>query len=128
VYVAYGSHASYPAKCTHQGAPKKFTCHQIGSLTPDGLRDPAPDLKSDWASNGLCDNCVLPLPTDPLGQPALWNAFPGKWGAPACTVGMKLCVRGPGPDTPSAQGRYRDPAGGLPGVERDLYARAGVRP
>jgi hypothetical protein len=41
---------------------------------------------------------------------------------------MKLCVRGKGPETPSAQARYRDPAGGLPGVERDLYQRAGVGP
>ena len=72
-------------------------------------------------------NCVTALPGSRDRGALLWNAFGGRWGREACTVGLKLCVRGKGPLSPAYQTRYEDPGDAPPGSEGDLLERAGLR-
>ena len=123
VYVARGSHASYPASCHTQDTTKPRSCRQLGSVVPDGKRNGA----TAWDHNTRCRSCLLELPTDQYGTAARWNAFGGRWGAAACTYGLKLCVRGDGPRSPAYQSRYKEPAVSDPGPVCDLYKRSGMR-
>jgi hypothetical protein len=135
VYVARGSHASYPVKCLRQ-LRERFGCRQLGRAFPDGRRNG----KERWRYNALCRRrpsraeppapCVVPLPEDGFRTAALWNAFGGRWGAAACTPGLaKLCVRVKGPPSPAFQlDRYEDPGGAPYGSWKDLFARSGRLP
>jgi hypothetical protein len=112
VWVAKGSHASYPAPCGPGSGPRggRLSCEQPETAIPDGRRDG----KQDWELNddGACraKTCLLALPM--AGRvPATWNAFAGRWGVPRCTLGTRLCVRSLGPETPWYQGRFEDPGG-----------------
>jgi hypothetical protein len=106
VWVARGSHASYPMAC---GKAARTSCRQLKSDIPDGSRDGA----KPWLNNvdAACqrDHCVAPLPLTRAGGPASWSAFGGGWGMPRCTVGLKLCVRARGPRSPYFQNRYAKP-------------------
>lgn len=113
VYVAAGSHASYPDKC--DGSTKLLGgCNQpvkkFGHPVPDGRRNGG--IAWDYNSDARClqATCALALPVSSFDRAALWNAFPGRWGRAACTYFTKLCVKSDGPASPSAQARYRDPA------------------
>jgi hypothetical protein len=104
VWVAQGSHASYPKPC----GGRYGSCKQLGSDIPDGRRGMV-----EWSGNrvsGVCgQDCVVPLPLTRTGGPARWAAFGGRWGQASCTIGLKLCVRGEGPWSPFFQKRYACP-------------------
>jgi microsomal dipeptidase-like Zn-dependent dipeptidase/predicted acylesterase/phospholipase RssA len=101
VWVARGSHASYPQPC---GVRHHRDCRQLGSSLPDGPRDGS----KPWAYNS-CAACVVAFPARPDGRPLDWAAYEGWWGKEICTVGLKLCTRGKGPRSPSFQKRYLAP-------------------
>jgi microsomal dipeptidase-like Zn-dependent dipeptidase/predicted acylesterase/phospholipase RssA len=102
VFVAHGSHASYPVPC---GTEIELSCKQFESDVPDGQRDGA----EPWSGNSSCGGCVKRFPLRADGTPASWAAFPGRWGQASCTVGLKLCSRSKGPPSPSFQDRYLKP-------------------
>ena len=121
VWVARGSHASYPAPCG-----RNVSCRQPDSDIPDGDRDG----RKEWPLNrdGVCRaaDCLRQLPIGPDGRIASWNGFAGYWGAARCTAGTQLCTRSQGPETPPFQGRYADPGGKGPERRtlRQWYRRA----
>jgi hypothetical protein len=104
VWVARGSHASYPAPC---GAGR--SCAQLGSDVPDGRRDGRQPWRYNMDRECQREHCVARLPLSRAGTPASWAAFGGAWGMPRCTVGFKLCVRAQGPVSPYRQDRYARP-------------------
>ena len=63
---------------------------------------------------------TLPLTTS--GDPALWNAFPGRWGEQKCILGGAYCDLSGAPKGPSFQTRYKEPDG-----EVDEYCLSGRR-
>ena len=65
VYIALGSHAAYPARCSRD-------CDQrLAHSLPEGHFDG----KLDWNHDATA--CCLPLPVTPEGAGAMWNAFLG---------------------------------------------------
>jgi hypothetical protein len=89
VYVALGTHASYPRACTH------VYCVQTGERLPDGRYDG----HSDWGRNSRAQcgsTCLLPLPPDS------WATWPGRWGR---RCHSSTCVRAEGPRSPGVQSR-----------------------
>src|SRR6185312_3239196 len=92
VYAASGSHASYPFPCSRK-------CWQGGRWRslPDGHHNGG----TIWDANddAKCRSCLAPLPTDREGDPALWNAFGGRWGASHCLLGSYICDVGIGPES-----------------------------
>jgi hypothetical protein len=107
VYVAFGSHASYPTPCDLPGLKcKQFDFEKYGQVLPDGRHDG----EARWYGNEQCDGCLQPLPVDGRGEPTSWNGFAGRWGAPECTRIAKMCLRSDGPRSPSKQPRTLIPA------------------
>lgn len=100
VFVARDSHASYPDPCFGK-------CTQKGRDLPEGRHDGG----LPWAHNLACDGCVIPLPLTAGGNPALWNAFSGRWGEQECILGGAYCDFSPAPHSPSYQKRYNFPGG-----------------
>lgn len=100
VYVAQGSHASYPTRCSS-------ACTQ--KLAGPGLPEGHFDGRDEWTENDRA--CCLALPVTPEHRGALWNAFPGLWGMAACTAFVKVCSQSDGPPSPSAQARFKVPVG-----------------
>jgi hypothetical protein len=101
VYVAQGSHAAYPARCSSSCTQKLAG----PGLPPEGRFDGA----IDWRHNGSA--CCLPLPVTPDHRGALWNGFPGRWGKAVCTAFVKVCSQSDGPRSPSGQRRFDRPEG-----------------
>jgi hypothetical protein len=98
-FVARNSHASYPNPCfgsCKQATRNLFEAPHNGAVP--------------WVHNEDCDDCVKPLPLTREGDPALWNAFPGRWGEQACILAGAYCDLSGAPKGPSLQRRYRDPA------------------
>jgi len=100
VFVARNSHASYPRPCLRG-------CRQETRDLPEARHDGT----VPWVHNDACDGCVLALPLTSEGDPALWNAFPGRWGAQNCILAGAYCDLSGAPKGPSFQERYRDPGG-----------------
>lgn len=100
VFVARNSHASYPVACFGN-------CKQRARDLPEGRFDGG----QPWAHNGDCVGCLKPLPLTTSGDPALWNAFSGRWGAQRCILAGAYCDLSAAPQGPSQQRRYDDPAG-----------------
>ena len=101
VFVARNSHASYPFACFR-------SCRQVGRDLPEARFDGG----QPWTHNAAgCDGCVKPLPVTAAGEPALWNAFSGRWGAQRCILAGAYCDLSGAPRGPSHQRRYRDPSG-----------------
>jgi hypothetical protein len=103
VFVAAGTHASYPLPC-------KSRCHQF----PDpgiGERPYFGDLPWSGNDTGACgkSSCLQALPTQGEGtRPALWNGYDGSWGELHCFL-TYYCDSGPPPKAPGEQGRYKHP-------------------
>ena len=124
VYVAFGSHASYPAPCQRRCTQLDFRHNLVGFdiRLPDG----AHDGDVDWAANnalGFFCGCLEELPATFDGRPVSWNAFRGQWGAPACTFVLKSCTRSLGPPSPAHQLRFSDP---LMSVWASVEAKRGL--
>jgi hypothetical protein len=100
VYVARGSHASYPRPCPRN-------CRQTGGLPEREFTGGAA-----WGRNSerACGNrCVLPLPernSDPsvfgTANADDWNAWPGLWG-------KRRLGNAKGPRSPAFQRQYQSP-------------------
>ena len=130
VYVAAGSHASYPARCR----PDECTQQLAGS----GLGEGGFDGGEPWRLNAAADcareqpagdgariaPCLVALPATRDGRlGVLWNAFPGRWGKASCTLLAKVCAQVDGPQSPSLQARFRLPSRAAAGPVGDLRAR-----
>lgn len=102
-FVARNSHASYPDPCF-----LKTGCSQQTRELPEARHDGL----VPWVHNAPgCDGCVKPLPLDDDGDPALWNAFPGRWGGQNCILAGAYCDLSGAPAGPSFQTRYEHPDG-----------------
>lgn len=114
VWVARGSHASYPAACGERSDGTKLpgrlrSCKQPRSAVPDGNRSGERPWQLNDDDACRAEHCVLPLPITREGGPAGWAAFGGNWGMHRCAVGTKLCERSLGPSSPFFQKRYGTP-------------------
>ena len=103
VFVASGTHASYPHPCDHG-------CRQV----PANLEEGDHDGELLWVGDddAICAavTCLAPLPTATGGRgPASWNAFAGPWGRRHCFL-KYYCDSGTPPPAPGQQDRYKDPA------------------
>ena len=104
VFVAAGTHASYPKPCTRKELPADR--ERGGGEEHDG--------GLPWAGNTAptCgeDACYLRmLPTARGGRdPALWNAFKGTWGKRHCFL-TYYCDSSSPPAAPGQQKRYEEP-------------------
>ena len=101
-FAARNSHASYPAPCFSD-------CKQQGSDLPEARHDGA----VPWGQNAACTGCVAALPLTGDGLPALWNAFPGRWGEQRCILAGAYCDLSGAPKGPSFQERYEGPQGSV---------------
>ncbi len=93
VFVARGSHASYPRRCNR-------LCRQTDGTLPESHFDGS----RSWVGNsaaGCRRRCVRLLPQR-AGAPSSWNAWQGRWG-------VTLAPAFPPPLTPSAQRRFQHP-------------------
>jgi hypothetical protein len=102
VYVARGTHASYPLPC------RSKSCRQTGGPKIGGkrLREERFDGKASWGRNspdGCASTCLLPLPSDD------WATWPGLWGRKDCRkfIFKKIpaCRLNDGPSSPALQSR-----------------------
>jgi hypothetical protein len=109
VYVARGSHASYPQAC-----PKN--CDQPIALAAQGLvtlPESSFDGTKDWARNGedckanVPNSCLVSLPrTDQ--DPQAWTVWQGQWGA-GCGDACGGQAGAASPRSPGLQARYQTP-------------------
>jgi hypothetical protein len=103
VFVAAGSHASYPTRCSAVCGQSPLHPHRL-----DGPRDgrlPWPNNTEDrcqWV-------CLLRLPVTAERKPALWAAFPGRWGRRVCIWWGAFCSQTTGPKSPGRTDRFRHP-------------------
>jgi len=105
VYVAAGSHASYPQACTSGNCVQPSGLAAVGLLNlPDGNYDG----KLGWARN--YDRCPANVRGSWLqslsGQP--WATWPGQWGA-GCGDACGGAVDTNSPRSPGLQARYQTP-------------------
>jgi len=107
VFVARGTHASYPGSCEEE------KCRIPGAPHPENRHDGA----QAWSGNDAarCRSvCLALLPTRPESWgsarrvAARWNAFDGRWGTSNCALGF-ICATSPPPRSPSVQRRYAWP-------------------
>ena len=137
VYVAAGSHASYPAACTRPECDQKLSNSDFGdggfggerpwrynsddaceTLTPEPPEqerrdDPSPTYGPCLVALPATYNALLDDPATDLDEGrrgVLWNAFPGRWGKARCMAIGRVCVQVNGPDSPSRQGRFTNPS------------------
>ncbi len=96
VYVARGSHAAYPRRCTS-------ACHQTGSVLPEGRFNG----RRAWVANdpATCARRCVRLFPQGGGAPASWNAWDGLWG-------VLHSALFPPPRTPAFQARFESPFAG----------------
>ncbi|HSE80840.1 MAG TPA: hypothetical protein VLA87_03975 [Gaiellaceae bacterium] len=99
-FVARNSHASYPSPCFGG-------CKQETRDLPEAVHNGA----VPWAHNAECVECVKRLPLTSEGEPALWNAFPGRWGEQHCILAGAYCDLSGAPKGPAFQTRYKEPDG-----------------
>ena len=116
VYVARGSHASYPRPC--RGELPVVRCQQDEKILGLNLPEGEHDGESEWGRNPRegCqddperpgnDECVQPLPPETIVEERSWNAYAGLWGR-VC-LGGETCPVMKGPLSPGQQRRYESP-------------------
>lgn len=106
VFVARGSHASYPRRC-ESGCSQPFAVKELLTL-PEGNFDG----EEEWARNDdSCPpgpaSCLRPLPRPEL-DPTAWTTWPGLWGETCAS----RCGKTSGPQSPQSPGlqkRYQAP-------------------
>jgi hypothetical protein len=103
VFVANNSHASYPNACRQR-------CKQLRTLLGRSVSEAAHNGRVPWSRNSDCGDCVRRLPLTRDDQPALWNAFDGRWGTQKCILAGSYCDASRAPGAPSNQSRYDDPS------------------
>lgn len=114
VFVAAGTHASYPYRCSE-------SCRQYASVEPFGrLSEDPHDGAVSWGGNEDVDcarfRCVRPLPE--VGQPSdlalpragKWAGWPGQWGR-TCHEGCESFphLLQASPRSPGTQIRFKCP-------------------
>jgi hypothetical protein len=103
VFVAVGTHASYPLPCRNG-------CRQVADT--DLPEEPhLGDLpwSGDYTSACGASSCLQLLPTHDGGkEPALWNGYEGTWGELHCFL-TYYCDSAKPPQSPGTQGRYEHP-------------------
>jgi len=108
VYVARGSHASYPIPCATN------TCTQtLRRVGPFRLPEGRSDGKAPWGRNDedACNAgqaCLLPFPLAGHNPADSWNAFAGRWGQ-HCAQISSVCPVADGPRSPGLQDRFSSP-------------------
>jgi hypothetical protein len=127
VYVAAGSHASYPAGCRRDECDQRLANRGLGDGGFDGaapwpFNDPARCARDQLAPDATSlGPCLIALPSTRDGElGVLWNAFPGAWGKATCTRVGKVCGQVDGPRSPGSQGRFRNPWSAARGSTRVL--------
>lgn len=105
VFVANGSHASYPEACARH-CKQRITYKGLAYLPEERA-----DGTESWVRNrddcgpGATESCLLPLPVSEQGLPT-WTTWPGLWGA---SCGSCRADRPNGPKSPGLQPRFRTP-------------------
>ena len=104
--------------CLLSDARASASCKQTTRELPEAPHNGA----VPWAHNEECDECVKRAPAHRrTGEPALWNAFPGRWGEQHCILAGAYCDLSGAPKGPSFQTRYKEPA--RRGRWRSAFAR-----
>lgn len=109
VFVAEGSHASYPTPCAQ-------LCSQpIKLVGPVNLPETTTDGEAAWERNEeTCEpnqpgSCLLAMPA-PEVDPEAWTAWPGLWGETCGSrCGGRLLGSPQAPDSPGRQVRFQSP-------------------
>jgi hypothetical protein len=116
VYVAAGSHASYPAGCRSDQCNQRLSGHGLPDGGFDGAREWPYDKSEKCSADQVTTSgarlgpCLVALPSTRDGEHGvLWNAFPGAWGKATCTVIAKVCSQIDGPRSPSTGNRFTEP-------------------
>jgi len=108
-FVAEGTHASYPFRCTQ--------CSQFSAILGVRIHEEGHDGEVAWGANvdSECEErgCVEPLPelaeAEDLALPLAgeWAGWPGRWGA---TCGFRPCsLEESSPSSPGLQTRFKCP-------------------
>ena len=116
VFVARGSHASYPQPCAKRSVGPFAGCKQPIAL--QGLED-LPEEPSDgtrpWGRNeencppNAVDSCLISLMQPPSYQdPRPWTVWTGLWGA-GCEAVCRGAAGPASPRSPGLQPRYQTP-------------------
>jgi hypothetical protein len=101
VYVARGTHASYPQACAGLVCEQKSRFKGVANIPETSF-----DGQKPWARNtdrcvaGATGSCLQPLPR-PEFESQTWTAWPGLWGA---TCGSR-CGQSHDPQSPQSPGR-----------------------
>ena len=107
VYIAKGSHASYPRPCSGRDCRQQLKFGSVGRPEEryDGVKRWGRNRDED-CERGV--RCLQPLPQIDLAPQSSWNAFAGLWGFRCARIG-RSCPMEKGPRSPSRQERYREP-------------------
>ena len=110
VFIARGSHASYPKRCPHSRCEVPWL--PWGKQSDSAAAEQRHDGGRPWPVDEQRDCptvCVLAFPTRNNGQDAArWNAFDGLWGTSKCVLG-RACSDSDPPPSPSRQPRFSGP-------------------
>lgn len=125
VFVAAGSHASYPESCARRECDQRLGHEPIGDGGFDGTSSWSlnkDEMCEDRDQDGLKDDpCLVALPSVGAGRDGvLWNAFLSRWGGAQCTPYGRVCSQVNGPLSPSQQERFRYPCTATAGPTDDL--------
>jgi lysophospholipase L1-like esterase len=112
VFVARGTHASYPIPCREVECPDSPSILDVPFPTPSSEK--RHNGGRPWAGNKEEDCqrlCLEAFATRDGGRVrARWNAFSGRWGSPTCVLGLsKICTGTNPPKSPGFQDRYEKP-------------------
>lgn len=113
VFVAEGTHASYPFRCSHD-CKEEATFHGLHLHLPEGSHDGAVAWGGNNPRECAAYACVRPLPefgeTGESAPPRAgdWAGWHGKWGI-TCHAGCHSPLNQGSPASPGLQPRYKLP-------------------